>query len=428
MSGYSTDAYCRMMTDPNRVDPYLNALAKAVHSDSVVFDIGAGTGLFSIAAAELGAARVYAIEPDVSLEFLREEALGRGVADRIVLVPKLSTEFAPDEKADVIVFDLRGVVPIFPGNIASAQDAARRLLKPGGVMIPRRDVTYAALVEAASEYRGAVDPWLDDDRKPWRACVEANANRTFTASLTPAAVLTSAVPWHVVEYGVSGSDAVAAAFELVVQRAGTAHAVALWFEAELADGIGFSTAPGKCGPIYGQLLLPFESPVLLAEGDRASCTIRIDPAPQNPAESHVWSWAATVTRGDRVLARNEQSMFNRHTINAAALNQPSVTPAKHAADPTELLSGRFAKTEQVLSCEVAGETVLLSLDDGLYFGLNSVGTHIWRAISPAVTVADIRASMLEHFDVDEAICERDLLALIAELADRKLISPQGAAA
>ena len=39
---------------------------------------------------------------------------------------------------------------------------------------------------------------------------------------------------------------------------------------------------------------------------------------------------------------------------------------------------RFSISSEVLSQEVNGETVLLDLEGECYFGLNEVGTRIWR--------------------------------------------------
>ena len=48
---------------------------------------------------------------------------------------------------------------------------------------------------------------------------------------------------------------------------------------------------------------------------------------------------------------------------------------------------RFSISDEVLSQEVNGETLLLDLEGESYFGLNEVGTRIWQLLQAAPTVA-----------------------------------------
>ena len=51
-----------MLNDQMRNDAYYRALAKVITPDSVVVDVGAGSGLLSCMAAKLGARKVFAVE------------------------------------------------------------------------------------------------------------------------------------------------------------------------------------------------------------------------------------------------------------------------------------------------------------------------------------------------------------------------------
>ena len=393
MSMYTIASYCSMIADPNRVEPYTRALHAVIKPGDVVFDIGAGTGLFSFTALEAGAARVYAIEPDQSLELAREEAESRGLADRIVFVREASTSYEPPERADVITFDLRGNLPVFPGNVAATLDAARRFLKPGGVMVPRRDTVFAALLESPEAYR-KIDPWAEQDEKPWRSSVRVNANATYRVDVKSAdCLLTTPVAWHTIDYGTTHNDSVRNTVRASVGRAGVAHGMILWFDADLADGIGFSTAPGRCGPVYGQMFLPFNEPARVEAGDELECVIHADAQ----GNTFVWSWRTRVTRIGEPIHDFDQTTFNAWGIDVSELKD---VKKKNTNTPAVRLEERFEKSDQLLSCEVAGETVLLSLIDNEYFGLDEVGTYIWRQISPAATVADVSASVTRRFDVD----------------------------
>ncbi len=79
-----------------------------------------------------------------------------------------------------------------------------------------------------------------------------------------------------------------------------------------------------------------------------------------------------------------------------------------------------AAKDQV-SCELADETVILDLKAGIYYGLNSVGARVWDLIQEPRTVDQIRDAILQEYDIDPASCERDLGALLGELAARELV-------
>ena len=79
-----------------------------------------------------------------------------------------------------------------------------------------------------------------------------------------------------------------------------------------------------------------------------------------------------------------------------------------------------AAQDQV-SADLAGETIILGLTAGAYFGLEDVGGRIWDLIREPRTVAEIRDTIVEEYDVDVDRCERELLGLLEQLATTGLI-------
>src|SRR5215470_5214236 len=102
---YSIAGYGKMISDEVRMRAYSAALERRVSADSVVVDIGAGTGILSLLACRYGARRVYAIEPS-SAVFLAQQAVhANGYAGRIECIQALSTETSIPGKADLVVSD-----------------------------------------------------------------------------------------------------------------------------------------------------------------------------------------------------------------------------------------------------------------------------------------------------------------------------------
>src|SRR5437870_1780607 len=113
MNLYSIYAYGRMIADNVRMAAYVQALRQSVKPNSVVLDIGTGTGIFALLACQFGARKVYAIEPDDAIQVARDIAVANGYAERIEFIQNLSTKVMLPERADVIISDLRGVLPWF---------------------------------------------------------------------------------------------------------------------------------------------------------------------------------------------------------------------------------------------------------------------------------------------------------------------------
>jgi protein arginine N-methyltransferase 1 len=141
---YTIADYASMMADITRIDAYAAAIAKVVHAGSVVADLGAGTGIFALLAARLGAHKVYAVEPDDAIHVARHLAAANGVVDRIEFIQARSTDVRLPERATIIVSDIRGTLPFFEQHLPAVVDARERLLAETGVLIPRRDRVWAA--------------------------------------------------------------------------------------------------------------------------------------------------------------------------------------------------------------------------------------------------------------------------------------------
>jgi coenzyme PQQ synthesis protein D (PqqD) len=79
-----------------------------------------------------------------------------------------------------------------------------------------------------------------------------------------------------------------------------------------------------------------------------------------------------------------------------------------------------AAPEQV-SSDVAGETVILELGRGVYYGLADVGARVWELLRESRTVGDIRDVVVAEYDVDRERAGADLLRLLVEMQARGLV-------
>jgi hypothetical protein len=84
-----------------------------------------------------------------------------------------------------------------------------------------------------------------------------------------------------------------------------------------------------------------------------------------------------------------------------------------------------ASTGQVFS-NLDGEIVILSLEDGVYYGLDPVGARIWALVQQPCTLRKLLEVLLAEFDVEPEVCRSETLALLENLAGRGLIEVEDA--
>src|SRR5439155_14406286 len=208
---YDIAAFGRMIADQGRMGASSRALQRSIAHGSTVLDIGAGKGILSLLACQYGARKVYAVEPSSAIAIAEEAARANGFADRMECIQALSTDIRLPEKADLIVSDLRGVLPLFQQHLPSIVDARRRLLAPGGHLIPKRDVLWAAIVETSLEFDSLTKPWR---RQPFELDLNAGSqivtNLWKKARIAPEQLLSKSYCWANIDYLTVESPNVAA--------------------------------------------------------------------------------------------------------------------------------------------------------------------------------------------------------------------------
>jgi protein arginine N-methyltransferase 1 len=327
---YSVLNFGQMAADGVRMDAYARAIERAVKPGSVVLDIGAGTGIFSLLAARAGARRVHAVDPNPAIWVLAEIARENRLDHRITIHHTTSYELDLAEKADVVVSDLRGSVPPFEEHFAVLRDARRRLLAPGGVLIPERDELLVGVFEDEAIARWWTKASSAFERRGWSA--EAARRSVLNTpdmddrQLRSSSMLTEGGRWGHIVYG-TDDIALEGEVSLTVRRGGTAHGLAVWFSATILGELGFSTEPGSV-VVYQRLVLPLLEPVELEPTDRVRVVLRADESGAR------WAWETEVTTGKdgAPKARQRQASFFGMPTSPSALvrSSSSFTPAVSA--------------------------------------------------------------------------------------------------
>lgn len=85
------------------------------------------------------------------------------------------------------------------------------------------------------------------------------------------------------------------------------------------------------------------------------------------------------------------------------------------------LDQKVTFAETVFAQEVDGEMVLLDMESENYFGLDEVGTAIWQAMQEYGTLQEVFNTLLEQYDVEAEVLEKDLADFVRKLVESGLI-------
>jgi len=85
------------------------------------------------------------------------------------------------------------------------------------------------------------------------------------------------------------------------------------------------------------------------------------------------------------------------------------------------LSQKITFADTVFAQEVDDEMVILDMESENYFGLDEVGTSIWQAMQEHGTLQDVFDALLEQYDVEPEVLEKDLSDFVEKLLESGLV-------
>ncbi len=85
------------------------------------------------------------------------------------------------------------------------------------------------------------------------------------------------------------------------------------------------------------------------------------------------------------------------------------------------LNTTIKRNPELASTDVDGEKVMMSIENGEYFGLDSVGSRVWELIENPIRVEELVNLLIDEFDVSKEQCEDDTLEFLNELMAKKLL-------
>jgi hypothetical protein len=89
--------------------------------------------------------------------------------------------------------------------------------------------------------------------------------------------------------------------------------------------------------------------------------------------------------------------------------------------PLVTAESRISAAAHAVSCELAGETVILDMKSDRYFALSAIGTQIWNWLQTPCTVESLCARLVQEYEVTAEQCRADVSALLDQLLQQGLV-------
>lgn len=261
--------HAEMMADIERNDAYQKAIEQVVGSDSIVFEIGTGSGLLSLMAARAGAKQVYGCEVSPHLADITQKHVEiNGYSDSITVFNAKSTSIEPSEfkeKPDVIVAEIFDSGLLGEHAIPSFRHAIQHLCKPNCTVIPRAANIKARLIHIPSlaqvnppkeisgfdlsEFSRFIVP------REYKPVHLSEYHHTFCSEEVELISfefesVENSIPEH-------SSKTITKSFQITSDL--PIHGVAFWFDLDLAEGITLRNYPERKNNHWGQAIFFFNT-------------------------------------------------------------------------------------------------------------------------------------------------------------------------
>lgn len=277
MASRELSEHAGYLSDQFRLSAYRDALTSMLaNRDASVLDLGAGTGILGLMAAEAGARVVYSVDSGSIIGPAAEVAARAPGGTRIVHIHGLSTELELPEPIDVAVCDQIGGFVHDGGVLRHFADVRRRLLAPDGLLVPARFRLFLAPAEC-KVIREQIDLWGSTpegfDFEPFaQAAINAehyvypDEVRCLGAGVEVAAVASD----HV--------EPIVGDGRATISENGDLDGLLGWFEADLGDGVTLTNDPTDPARMKRWCnFYPLQSRHRVSEGDAVAVAVDVRP-------------------------------------------------------------------------------------------------------------------------------------------------------
>lgn len=240
-----------MLKDDVRTKTYEMAIKQNPHlfEGKIVLDVGCGTGVLSMFAAQAGAKHVYAVDCSSIIDQARAIIKLNNFENKITLIQgKIEEIDLPVAAVDVLLSEWLGYCLLYESMLDSVLFARDKWLVPNGIIYPDKAVLYIAAIEDGQVKKERIDFWEDVYGFNMQPLKDIAIKEPVVDVVDAKALVTNSVPVLTLDILTCTKEDLAFKnpFRLKAQRNDYIHGLLTYFECaftQVHKPIGFSTAP-----------------------------------------------------------------------------------------------------------------------------------------------------------------------------------------
>lgn len=283
IDGYGrTDIHAEMIGDRVRTQAYRRAILGNAEriAGRTVLDVGCGTGILSLFAAEAGAEHVYAVEASGMADVARRVVQENGLGDRVTVIKGTMESVELPAQVDVLLSEWMGYFLLYERMLDSVLIARDRWLRPGGLILPSRATLYIAAAEDFELEAKRFSWWESVYGFDLSAVAEHCRTEPLVDFVDAEALVTDAAPLLELDIAAmtTAEQDFGRNFELVALRTETVHALAGWFDVDFPTDTSvtsLTTAPSAPTTHWKQTLFYLPRPLKVRKGERLRGRIEV---------------------------------------------------------------------------------------------------------------------------------------------------------
>ena len=264
--------HIKMMNDEMRNKAYLEAIKLAVNNESLVLEIGSGSGILSMMAASCGAKNIISCESSKSISNIAKKVISEnGYANQISIINKHSNDLVIErdlpKKADIVISEILSAGFVGEGVRSTILDVKKRLLKKDGKIIPEMGFIKVALVEENDEISNSVfaSKSLGFDLSEFNSITQTE----FSLSLNkkPNYLTNSINAFSINLYEEEEIEKEEKVLRFEVTKSGFCLGLIQWLKIQIYDDIVYENKPGEINSHWPTPFYRFQEPIKLNKGD-----------------------------------------------------------------------------------------------------------------------------------------------------------------
>lgn len=284
-----------MIKDDVRTGTYRNAMLMnpELFKDKIVLDVGCGTGILSMFAAQAGAKAVYGVEFSSIADKAKQIVEENGFSNRVTIIKgKIEEIELPVAKVDIIVSEWMGYCLLYENMLECVIYARDKWLAPGGILLPNKATMTIVGIEDYDYRSTKIDFW-DNVYGFKMSCLKADALVEPLVDICPCnqMITTSADLVTLNIETVKKEDlAFKSTFSLSLTHTNVLHAVVIFFEINFTHGkkqYTISTAPWARYTHWKHTVFYVPVPMDVQRGNVLNGVFDLRPSTVNPREMDI---------------------------------------------------------------------------------------------------------------------------------------------